>query len=116
MENGNWRKRGGPRSLFTFSNYRFPFSIRPSFFVLLDHPHPAAAAAPVYFVHVGFHQQDAAAGALEQVLFRGGVGDAVALEAGALIFDLDLALLRRDLGLDADGLAGVELVAVLDRV
>src|SRR5690606_29174668 len=46
----------------------------------------------------------------------GRVGHVAALEAGALITDLDLGALRRDGGDDHDLLGRIELVAVLDRV
>src|SRR5688572_14746814 len=78
--------------------------------------HPSPTAAPFDAVHVGFHQQDAAAGALVEVFLQRGVGDAGAVEAGALVFDDDLGEGGRDGGLDVDVLLHVVLVAVLDGV
>src|SRR5437867_7772605 len=67
-------------------------------------------------VHVRLNQQDAAPAALVQVFFQGGVGDAGAIEAGAFVLDRDLRAPVGDARLDANLLAGVLLVTVLDGV
>src|SRR4051812_47631755 len=82
---------------------------------LLHHPHPSPALGPLA-LHVGLDQEHAPAAALVEVFFGGGVGDAVAREALALVLDRDFGTLGRDLRLDEDLLAGIQLVAVLDGV
>src|SRR5688500_12042193 len=74
---------------------------------------PPPAARPLDGVHVRLHQQDAAPVQALEVLLRRRVRHAVALEAWALVLDLDLGLLLGDRRLDLDLLPPVELVAVL---
>src|SRR5205085_9232078 len=84
--------------------------------VLFHHADAAAAVGVFDGVHVGLHQQDAAAGTLEQVFLGGGVRNLAALEAGAFVLDLQRRLFRRNQRADVHLLGRVELVPVFDGV
>jgi len=67
-------------------------------------------------VHELPHEEDAAAVRLQQVLFRERVGDGGGIEPFPLVLDLHLERVRRGGEDDADALALVPAIAVLDRI
>ena len=84
--------------------------------VLFDHLQAAATVGPFGAGHVGFDQQNAAAGAFFEVFFQRGIGDGFSAETGAFVFYGYFQLLGGGSDFDANFFLGVFAVAVLDGV